>query len=178
MPVIVVGGSGKDVGKTTLVCGVLAALPEFRWTAVKITSHDYGQAEPLVEEMAAGHETDTQRFLGAGAARAFLISAGEDELARSVDALRECVGPEAALIFESNRVIELIRPDICLVVVGSAGAIPKASFDAITHRMDAKVVRADRDALIADATPEFQLADLGQLSQTMTAWVRERLQRD
>ena len=82
MPVIVVGGSGKDVGKTTLICGVIAALHGFRWIAGKITSHDYGQVEPLVEERVTGQETDTRRFLAAGAERAFLISAGKGELAK------------------------------------------------------------------------------------------------
>ena len=39
MAIIVVCGSGRGVGKTALVCGLIAALPELRWTAWKITSH-------------------------------------------------------------------------------------------------------------------------------------------
>ena len=42
MAVIIVGGSGRNVGKTTLVCSLIAALPEYRWTAVKISAHEHG----------------------------------------------------------------------------------------------------------------------------------------
>jgi hypothetical protein len=43
MAIIVVGGSNRGVGKTALVCGLIAALPEYRWNAVKITSHEHKQ---------------------------------------------------------------------------------------------------------------------------------------
>lgn len=43
MAIIVVGGSNRGVGKTTLVCGLIAALPEYRWNAIKITTHDHPQ---------------------------------------------------------------------------------------------------------------------------------------
>jgi hypothetical protein len=44
MAIIVVGGSNRGVGKTALVCGLIAALPEYRWAAVKITSHLHTQS--------------------------------------------------------------------------------------------------------------------------------------
>ncbi len=43
MAIIVVGGSNRGVGKTALVCGLIAALPEYRWTAVKISTHEHAQ---------------------------------------------------------------------------------------------------------------------------------------
>jgi hypothetical protein len=43
MAIIVVGGSNRGVGKTALVCGLIAALPEYRWNAVKITTHEHPQ---------------------------------------------------------------------------------------------------------------------------------------
>src|ERR1700678_2626146 len=44
MAIIVVGGSNRGVGKRALVCGVMAALPEYRWAAVKISSHLHPRA--------------------------------------------------------------------------------------------------------------------------------------
>jgi len=67
MAIVVVGGSGRGVGKTALVCGLIAALPEFNWTAIKITGHDHGQPKPVWEETQPGQGTDTARFLAAGA---------------------------------------------------------------------------------------------------------------
>ena len=46
MAVVVVGGGGRGVGKTALVCGVIAALPEMQWVAVKIAGHEHGLRTP------------------------------------------------------------------------------------------------------------------------------------
>jgi len=48
--IVVVGGSGRGVGKTALVCGLIRALPEIPWTAVKITSDAHAVAKPIFEE--------------------------------------------------------------------------------------------------------------------------------
>ena len=75
MAILVVGGSGRGVGKTALVCGLIAALPEFRWTGVKITTDDHGMGEPIWEETDPGQGSDTARYLSAGAVRALLVTA-------------------------------------------------------------------------------------------------------
>ena len=51
MPLIVVGGSGRNVGKTSLVCGLIEALREYRWVAVKVTGHEHGVSAPVWEEL-------------------------------------------------------------------------------------------------------------------------------
>ncbi|HYE26327.1 MAG TPA: hypothetical protein VEG32_14135, partial [Clostridia bacterium] len=42
MAVIVVGGHSRNVGKTSIVAGLIAATPEVRWTAMKITQYGHG----------------------------------------------------------------------------------------------------------------------------------------
>lgn len=42
MRLVIVGGQSRNVGKTGLVCDLIAALPEFQWTAVKITQFGHG----------------------------------------------------------------------------------------------------------------------------------------
>ena len=39
MALIVIGGHSRNVGKTSVVAGLIAALPEYNWTAFKITQH-------------------------------------------------------------------------------------------------------------------------------------------
>ena len=95
MAIIVVGGGGRGVGKTALVCGLIAALPEFAWTAIKITSHPHLGPEPVWEETSAGQRCDTTRYLAAGAARAFLVAATEDDLSQTFTALRAACPPGA-----------------------------------------------------------------------------------
>ncbi|HEY6489604.1 MAG: hypothetical protein WCC26_00450 [Terracidiphilus sp.] len=176
MPVMVVGGSSRGVGKTTLVCGLLAALPEFHWTAVKITSHAHGEtAAPVWEEMIPGLKTDTARYLAAGARRAFLITAADAELSGLARELLTEIGPGANLIFESNRILDCAVPDLCLAVEGPFE--PKPSFLRIAHRIDAMVMHAECDRMIEGAKPRFELADLGQIPAAMQRWLQARLVR-
>ena len=42
MALIVVGGHSRSVGKTSVVAGIIAALPEMHWTAAKITQYGHG----------------------------------------------------------------------------------------------------------------------------------------
>ena len=175
MPVVVVGGNGKDVGKTSLICGLIRALPEYQWVAAKVTTHEYGAAGGVAEEHEAGPQSDTSRFMAAGAKRAFLISAGEDELASAVGELREGVGAGAALIFESNRVAEFVDADVCLAVVED-GREEKPSFTLFLQRADATVVRGGSDGAILDGCPQFALRDLEHPSPEMAEWMRGKLQ--
>ena len=175
MAIVVVGGSGRNVGKTSLVCALMAALPEFRWIAVKITSHVHGVYEPVWEERTAGQGTDTARYLAAGAQRAFLVTAEDTELPVRLSELRAKLGPDVHLIFESNRIVEWLQPDVCLAVQGAEESETKPSWARFAQRADATIMRADRDEMIADEKPLFRLADLAHVSAPMRRWLRERL---
>ena len=39
---IVVGGHTRNIGKTSVVAGLIQALPQFDWTAMKITQFGHG----------------------------------------------------------------------------------------------------------------------------------------
>ena len=190
MAIIVVGGSGKDVGKTALVCGLIAALSEFRWTAVKITSHRYGGPESIVEETEPGQGTDTARYLAAGAHRALLVTSQDGKI--PLQELWRAVGDGADLIFESNSIAAQLRPDLCLGVLGpgwgpgrgmglgSGGseAADKPSFEPFMRRVDAIVALDSVNRALGPAerlTPVFPLAHLERGSPEMLAWVRARL---
>jgi hypothetical protein len=191
MAIIVVGGSTKGAGKTTLVCGLIAALPEFRWTAVKITSHEHGHPTPVWEETNKGEETDTSRYLAAGAKRAFLATAPvrdkalEPDLPAVLDQLWPNFGRGTNLIFESNSVVHHVRPNVCLMIhAGPKRELPlperKPSFIAAVGHADAMVAISHADEVIQDGLclpgqppkPIFHLAALGRISPAMLAWIR------
>ena len=86
MAVVVVGGNSRIIGKTSVVAGLIAALPEFCWTAVKITQYGHGicsaNGEPcdcatadhilaVSEERSRTSGTDSSRYLAAGAVQSF-----------------------------------------------------------------------------------------------------------
>jgi hypothetical protein len=175
--VVVIGGSGKDVGKTALVCAVIAALPEFGWTAVKITGHDYGTsgsqrvAQTIWEETLAGRETDTARYLAAGARRALLVTRAGAEV--PIEEIRRAVGEDRNVIFESNRIVDVVRPDVCIALM-SAGEEKKPSFERLLRAADA-VVSVGEEMESAPGVRWFQLASVEQLPGEMVEWMRERL---
>lgn len=179
MAIIVVGGSGKGVGKTTLICGLIAALPEFAWTAIKISSHEHGRSEPIWEESTPGQGTDTARYLAAGARRAVLVTAGEDDLPLTLSDLRAKPGwgfeADAHVIFESNRILLHPKPDVCLAVGADAKIEGKRSSSLLAHHMDAEVALADDDHVYPGEKPLFQLAALDRISPEMQEWLRQHL---
>jgi hypothetical protein len=177
MAIIVVGGSGRNVGKTALVCALIRGLPEFQWTAVKVSSHDHGKDQPVWEETMAGQATDTARYLAAGAHRAFLVTAAGGVL--PLQDFQKKAGPGANLIFESNSLLTLLKPDLCLGVLGESGGDVKPSFLSFMRQADAFAVRLDSalDPQWAESPkPLFRFAaELEPLSPQMLAWVRAKL---
>lgn len=175
MPVIVVSGSGRKVGKTSLVCALIEALPEYHWTAVKISTHRHRGPEAVRQETAPGQGSDTARYLAAGAERAFLVTAADAEVAPRVEALRSGAAMPADWIFESNRVLEDLQPDLALAVLGPEDAGHKPSFARVAHRADATVRRGPHDRVIAGSGMGFELTDLTRIAPPMRQWVRTRL---
>jgi hypothetical protein len=175
MAIIVVGGSGRGAGKTALICGIVRALPEIPWTAIKITSHAHGKPPPIWQETVAGDGSDTARYLAAGARRALLVTASEDALGPIVQqVLRECL-PPAGAIFESNSVLRCLRPDLCLAAASSLKGEHKPSYELVEQRMDAMVELAGHDHIVEAEKITFRLASMERVSPTMVEWLRERL---
>jgi hypothetical protein len=175
MAVIVVGGGGRSAGKTALVCGLMRALPDIPWTAVKITTHEHGKVAPIWEETTPGDTTDTARYLAAGARRALLVTAAEVALGPIVEKiLRECPAP-GGVIFESNSVLRHVQPDVCLCAATSPWVGLKASYDLVLEHADAMVELAGHDHIIEAEKITFRLASMERVSPVMAEWVRERL---
>jgi hypothetical protein len=180
MAIIVVGGNGRGAGKTALICGLIRALPDARWTAVKITTHAHGRAEPVFEETAAGQETDTSRYLAAGAGRALLVTSHDDGLAATLRQILDEHQAQRNLIFESNSVLRHLQPDLCLAVATDLKGGRKASFDLVERCAHATVLLGGHDHAIHDLSIQgerihFHLASLERVSPPMLAWLRENL---
>jgi hypothetical protein len=104
--VVVVGGHARKVGKTSVICGVIRALPDWNWTAIKISPHSHP------EETSPSSAPDSSRFLAAGAARAFWIQGlGDMRVSESENT-----------IIESNTVRRFLVPDLTVMVVN--GSVP------------------------------------------------------
>jgi hypothetical protein len=175
MAIIVVGGGGRGAGKTALICGIVRALPERNWTAVKITTHAHGHAELVYVETVAGEGTDTARYLAAGAKQALLVTAGQDAIGKVLEQILEEHAKDGHVVFESNSVLRYMRPDLCFAVSTNLKGEHKASFEIVEQCADATVALGGHDHVIPGARIHFHLKSLERISEPMIDWVRERL---
>jgi hypothetical protein len=152
---VVVGGHSRNIGKTSVVAGLIRKLKERSWTALKITQYGNGfcshhgvacgcEPEPdqpfaLSEEFEA-NRTDTGRFLAAGAERSFWLRVPAGELARAQSTVRKILAQGQNAIVESNSVLELVQPDIFLMLLDFSCQDFKASSLRFMDRADAFVV--------------------------------------
>ena len=151
MAVIVIGGHSRSVGKTSVVAGLIAALPEFHWTAIKITQYGHGicsadgelcdcatddHSWAVTEERDRSGESDSSRFLVAGAARSLWVRTRQGFLAEAMPRLREELAKAENVIIESNSVIRFIRPDLYVTVLDPATADFKSSARDYLDRAD------------------------------------------
>src|SRR5882757_5058715 len=154
MAIIVVGGHSRDVGKTSMVAGLIAGLRDYQWTAAKITQFGHGvcsvSAEPcdcalsesehswsLDEEFDRSGASDTSRFLVAGAAKSLWVRTKQGMLAEAMPALRAQLAGVQNVIIESNSVMKFLRPDLYLTVLDFSTADFKSSALEFLDRADA-----------------------------------------
>lgn len=180
---LVIGGHSRKIGKSSVVAALIGALPEARWTAVKITTHYHGPADAetpftLVEETAPG-PGDSGRYLQAGAVRSFWLRASPAGLEQAAPVLRRILDEADNVIIESNTVLRFFTPDLFLLVVDPTVEDWKESAAGLVDQADALVV-VDRgtDTLAsgrASGKSAFVVRPREWISAELTAFVRERL---
>jgi len=164
MAIVVIGGHTRNIGKTSVVAGLIRALPEMRWTAFKITQFGHGvcsaNGEPCDCETAdhtiaiseerdpglsqKGGGTDSARYLEAGASRSFWVRTRQGQLAEAMPRLRKEFERAQAeggnVIVESNSILRFLRPDVFLTVLDPATKDFKDSALRYLDRADAVLV--------------------------------------
>ena len=161
MSIIVIGGHSRSVGKTSVVAGLISALPEFHWTALKITQYGHGicsaigeacdcatadHAWAVTEERNRSGESDTSRFLVAGAAHSWRVRTEQGRLAEAMPRVRQILSGTPNTIIESNSVLRFLKPDLYLTVLDPQTADFKTSAQTFLDRADAVVLHALEDS--------------------------------
>jgi hypothetical protein len=158
---VVIGGHSRSVGKTSVVAGLIAALPEYHWTAVKITQYGHGVCSAngeacdcatgdhswaISEEKDRSGESDTSRFLVAGAARSLWVRTEQGRLAEAMPALRRRIESAGNVIVESNSVLKFVRPDLYMTVLDPGTEDFKKSAQEFMDRAGAVILHDRADA--------------------------------
>ncbi|MBA3916065.1 MAG: hypothetical protein H0X25_19895 [Acidobacteriales bacterium] len=198
MSLVVVGGHSRNVGKTSVVAGLIAAMPEYRWTAMKITQYGHGVCSrngeacgcatashswTMDEERDRCDRGDTSRFLAAGAERVWWVRTEQGRLAEAMPAVREKLGGEEYAIVESNSLMKFMRPDVYLAVLDPGTADFKTSAQEVLDRADAFVVHAHTgdagwervNIRSLPARPLFRIVPPEYVTREIIDFVRSRL---
>jgi len=197
MALIVVGGHSRSVGKTSVVAGLVAALPEFRWTAVKITQYGHGicsadgapcdcatddHSWAITEERDRGGDSDSSRFLAAGAARSLWVRTRQGLLAEAIPRLRKELSTAENAILESNSVMRFLRPDLYLTVLDLATADFKTSALEFLDRADAVILHEGDQIAWKNISlkpvagkPTFRIRPPEYVTHKLVEFVRARL---
>ena len=202
MSLIVIGGHSRNVGKTSVVAGLISALPEYNWTALKITQYGHGvcsmDGEPchcatddhswaISEELDGSGESDTSRFLAAGAARVWWVRTEQGRLAEAMPTVRGKLAESKNAIVESNSILKFLRPDLYLTVLDPATADFKRSAQEFLDRADAVILHQSETTELAwreislkpvARRPMFRISPPPYVTSQIVEFVREGLKKD
>jgi hypothetical protein len=199
---VVVGGHSRNIGKTSVVTGLIRKLRDRKWTALKITQYGHGvcsskgeacgceSGDPehpfaLSEEFEPG-DTDSGRFLAAGAERSFWLRVPFGELSRAAGTVHKIRAQSENVIVESNSVLEVVDPDVFLMLLDFTCQDFKPSSIRFLDRADAFVVIdrginaplwADLARGLWDGKPQFLVTPPRYVTPAVAAFVKQRASR-
>jgi len=197
MAVVVVGGHSRSVGKTSVVAGLISALPEYHWIAFKVTQYGHGICSrsgkacqcasddhtwAISEEKDRSGDSDTSRFLLAGAKTAWWVRTEQGRLAEAMPSIRQKLADSRNAILESNSILSFIRPDLYLTVLDPAKADFKKSAKEFFGRADAIILHdsengsASSEIALNDVrVPQFRIQPPPYVSDEIASFVKARL---
>ena len=200
MAIVVVGGHSRSVGKTSVVAGLIAALPEYHWTALKITQFGHGicsaDGKPcdcattddhfkgFSDEKDLSGESDTSRFLTAGAERSIWVRTRQGMLGEAMPDIRRRIAGAENVIMESNSIMGFLRPDLYLTVLDAEQQDFKVSANEFLDRADAVILHQNGSAPKWDAVsldriagkPRFLIEPPPYVTPEIVEFVREHIQ--
>jgi molybdopterin-guanine dinucleotide biosynthesis protein len=192
MSTIIIGGQSRRVGKTSVVAGLIAALPEFHWTAFKITQDHHGAgsaADPgwaISDEQDRSGKSDTSRYLAAGAAHAWWVRTSQARLADALPEIQSKLAECRNVIVESNSILEFLKPDLYLIVLDPATTDFKRSAQQYMDRADALILHAgttqapvwrDVSMRAVAGRPLFYISPPQYVTPQIVEFVREKLKK-
>lgn len=199
MAIVVIGGHSRNIGKTSVMCRLISAFADRRWTAIKITQFGHGvcsadgkpcecetpdHSVAISEERHTDTGADSSRYLAAGAIRSLWVRTRQGQLVEAMPRLRAELGRSMNVVLESNSVLRFLQPDLYLAVLDPGIADFKSSALRYLDRADALLYSgpdtqtskwaAVAPALLA-AIPAFQIEPPDYWSSAVEKFVQHRL---
>lgn len=125
--ILLVSGSGRNVGKTSFICGVIAQNAHQKLVAIKITPHFHEPTEGLIQiiindkylicqETNTSSDKDSSLFLQAGAEKVFFIQTTDDFLEEAFMLTTAEFSPNQPIIIESAALRKIVVPGLYLFI--------------------------------------------------------------
>ena len=199
MALVVIGGHSRSVGKTSVVAGLIAALPEYHWTALKITQFGHGicsadgkpcdcatmddHFKALSDERDLSGDSDTSRFLVAGAERSIWVRTQQGRLGEAMPDIHRRIEGAENVIMESNSIMGFLKPDLYLPVLDGEQQDFKVSANEFLDRADAVILHQNGAEPKWDSVsleriegkPRFLIDPPNYVTPEIVEFVRERL---
>lgn len=132
---LLIGGNGRNSGKTTLACKIISAFAaESEVAGLKITPHFHNFNDEdvvlktnhlvLIEEKQVSTK-DSSLMLRAGAKKVYLVMVKQEHLHEAVEKLIEIL-PKSLIVCESGGLHEIVKPGLFLMVKQKEDEIVKA----------------------------------------------------
>jgi len=143
---LIIAGTGRNSGKTTLVCNIISQNRVNNIIAVKISPHEHSITESSVQVMkgpdweiflenSTGSNKDTARMLAAGASRAYYIRADEGTAGEAFGQLLEKRESAMPVICESPVLRNYFDPGL-FIIADSKNVINRKELTGMVHLAD------------------------------------------
>lgn len=127
---LLITGSGRNVGKTTFICNLIASQRFRRFGAIKISPHFHEPTEGLIpvletsefrifEETNRESDKDTSRYLRAGAVQSYYIQTNDSCLKHAFKLTSVLLDPDLPFLVESARLRQVLKPELFVFIQGS-----------------------------------------------------------
>ena len=137
---LIVAGSGRNVGKTEFACRLIEKFSRtsdvygLKVSAVYPDEEIYhgghgpaGGAEHLIEERRLDQDKDTSRMLRAGARRVFYLQGDDARLKDGFKQFRSLIPAGAAVVCESGSLWQFVQPGLLVLVTAGGTVKPRSA---------------------------------------------------
>jgi hypothetical protein len=153
--ILLISGSGRNCGKTTLACNIIRLLSETEDVfALKISPHFHqtGNKQKLIfegldyrifRETDMNSNKDSSRMLKAGAKDVFFIQSEDNKLIDVYDSLKKHLPENSPIVCESGSFANVFKPGYHILVKANSEGQTKKSFS--TNLDKANIIVSQKD---------------------------------
>ena len=124
---IIIAGTGQNVGKTTLVCNIIAQNKEKNIYAIKISPHFHKLTKPdkiiaqtnnyvIIKETNIDTGKDSANMLKAGAKKVFFVQCTDEYLPQVFNEIKKLIPEKSNIIIESGGARNIFKPTLFLMI--------------------------------------------------------------